>query len=132
MIHLLSQFAATAPTFANSPKCIQGREFFGLRPWYYYLHADKNCDITNFNVLPGGSEPSDILLVLAVIIDDLLRISALLAIGFIVYGGIQYITSQGSPDQTAKAQSTIQNAIIGLVLSVLAIAIVSFLSNRFS
>ena len=57
-------------------------------------------------------------------------IAGIVAIGFVVYGGILYVTSQGSPDQTQKAQSTIQNALIGLVIAMIAVAVVSFLGNK--
>jgi hypothetical protein len=69
-------------------------------------------------------------LVALALVDVLLRLAGLAAIFFIVYGGIQYTTSQGNPDATAKAQNTIVNALIGLALSVVAVAGVSFLANR--
>jgi hypothetical protein len=53
------------------------------------------------------------------------------AVGYVIYGGIQYVTSQGSPDATKKAQQTIINALIGVVLAVLAASIVAFIGNRF-
>lgn len=121
------------------------KTFFGLLPWYHYLKKETvpsgiendpatptneglMCNIA-FNPLPSNGQ-SDILLVLLVIIDDLLRIAGLVAIGFIIWGGILYLTSQGSPDQTQKAQNTLQNAILGLVICILAIALVSFIGAR--
>lgn len=107
--------------------------FFGLKPWYYYLETDpaNGCRVINFDVLPQ-SGVSDFLLIALVIVDDLLRIAGLVAIGYVIYGGILYVTSQGSPDQTGKAQNTILNALIGLVLAVVAAAFVSFVGNRIS
>src|SRR4051812_1544207 len=96
--------------------------FFGLKPWYAYL---PGCSVNDFNklILPEDGQSGFLLIGLA-IFDDLLRIAALVAIGFIIYGGILYVTSQGSPDQTGKAQNTIINALIGLVVAILAAAIV--------
>jgi len=51
------------------------------------------------------------------------------AIAFVIYGAIQYIASQGSPDATSKAQSTIINALIGLAITIVAITFVSFLGR---
>jgi hypothetical protein len=131
---LLSQFALTcsAPTF------------LGLRPWYYYLNygaitvkspngtvLSQYCGIQNFQLLPAGSTPSDVPLVLLAVVDDLLRIGGLVAVGFIIYGAIQYVTSQGSPDQTSHAQRTIINAVVGLVISIIAVTVVSFIGNTF-
>lgn len=104
-------------------------EFFGLKTWYHYLQTDGSCSIVNFQFLPANGQ-SDVLLILLALTDNLLRIAGLVAIGFIIYGGILYVTSQGSPDQTSKAQSTIQNALIGLVIAILAIAAVSFIGSR--
>jgi len=110
-----------------SPAC--EKPFFGLKTWYHYLETDSNCNIKKFDFLPENGQ-SDLLLVGVALVDDLLRIAGLVAIGYIIYGGILYVTSQGSADQTAKAQSTIQNALIGLVIAVLAVAAVSFIGNR--
>lgn len=98
--------------------------FFGLPAWYEYLKFDNNCNITAFHV------PQDLLLVALAIIDLLLRVAGFAAVIFVIMGGIQYATSQGNPDASAKAQSTIINALIGLVLAVIAITFVSFLGHK--
>ena len=48
---------------------------------------------------------------------------------FVVYGGISYTTSSGSPDKLKKAKTIITNAIIGLVIVALAEVITAFVSN---
>ncbi len=123
MVNLLTMFAATAP------RCVE-HTFFGLVPWYHYLNLDQNCNIPDTISKNLLSANGPIPLILLAIVDDLLRIGGLVAVGFVIYGGIQYITSQGSPDATAKAQTTITNALIGLVIALVAVALVSFLGNR--
>ncbi len=126
-------------TFADA--CANAKPtFLGLDPWYKYLTlvTDKTtnaCRITNFDnghVLvgqnPGAQSP--FLLIGLAILDDLIRVAALVAVGFVIYGGIQYITSQGSPDATSKARQTILNALIGLAFAVIAAALVSFIGSR--
>lgn len=103
--------------------CARGG-FFGLPRWYKYLTLDNQCQVTNFTV------PGDLVLVALAVIDILLRIAGIVAVFFIVYAGIQYTTSQGNPDATAKAQSGLINALIGLALTVVAIAGVTFIGNR--
>jgi hypothetical protein len=103
--------------------------FFGLKTWHAYLQKNSDCSIKDFQVL-GGTSGSDFVLIALALMDDLLRIAGFVAIGYIIYGGILYITSQGSPDQTGKAQNTILNALIGLVIAVVAVAFVSFIGNR--
>lgn len=126
MIHLpLDQFALDA--------CQKGNDFFGLIPWYHYLPAgslDSSCNVKKFNILPSSNTPSDIPLVILAVIDDLLRIAAFVAIAFVIVGAIRLITSQGSPDETSKAQTTIINALIGVAIAIIAAAFVNFLGNK--
>jgi uncharacterized membrane protein YccC len=108
-----------------------GGTFFGLEPWYAYLKLSSNCSVSSFQVLPSGSTPSDVPLILLAVVDDLLRVAGLVAVGFVIYAAFEYLTSQGNPEQTGKAQSTIINALIGLAIAMVAIAVVSFLGNKF-
>ncbi|HET8709336.1 MAG TPA: hypothetical protein VFL85_03585 [Candidatus Saccharimonadales bacterium] len=103
------------------------RTFLGLVPWYHYLKLDKNCEIPNFTLL--GSH-SDILLIILAVIDDLLRIAGVVAVVFVIYAGFRYVTSQGSPEETSKAQSTIINALIGLAIALIAVGVVSYIGNK--
>ncbi len=124
-------------TLLATDACDKSGGFFGLSPWWAYLpsssyfNGDKStCEITNFNVLGGGGQPSDAALVLLAVVDDLLRVAGLVAVGFIIYGAFQYVGSQGNSEQTAKAQSTIINALIGLAIAVTAVVFVSFLGSQ--
>jgi len=110
--------------------------FLGLEPWYQYLpiSADpvtKVCTVqisNNPTALLGSTSP--FLLIGLALIDDLLRVATLVAVGYVIYGGIQYETSNGSPDGTKRAQQTIINALVGLVLAIIASAIVGFIGNQ--
>jgi hypothetical protein len=121
LLNLLSHFSITNGCKPPS--------FFGLKPWYQYLETDSNCNIQNFKVL-GGTSGSDFVLIGLALIDDLLRIAGFIAVLYIVYGGVLYVTSQGSPEQTGKAQNTIQNALIGLVIAIISVSFVTFLGGR--
>lgn len=112
--------------------CSQGN-FFGLPVWYKYLDRQTTTDeLTGAQVCDFKINGlSDVWLVVAAVIEILLRVSSMIAIGIIIYGGVSYVISQGAPDKTKKAQATVINAVIGLVLSVTAAAIVSFVAGRF-
>jgi hypothetical protein len=129
--------------FATAPSGCEN-DFFGLRTWYHYLpsqdfkvtfkvngvaHTEACAFNSNFNFLSSNGA-SDLPLILLAIVDDLLRIAGIVAVGFVLYGAIQYIASQGSPEATAKAQGTIINALIGMAIAVVSIAFVSFLGNK--
>lgn len=114
---------------AVDPACAKG-SFLGISfHWYQYLNVVREprtgrCQITNFKV------PNDFLLVGLAVVDILLRFAGLVAIGFIIYGGIQYVLSQGQPDRTKAAQDTIINALAGLVIAIAGAGIISFIGNR--
>ena len=125
--------------FATAPSGCEN-QFLGLWPWYHYLpskdfgvtigHTYEKCAInSNFTFL-SNSGSGDIPLILLAVIDDLLRIAGIVAIGFVVYGAFQYIASQGNPEGTARAQSTVINALLGLAVAIAAIAFVTFLGDR--
>lgn len=98
--------------------------FLGFPTWYTYL--PKNGDGT-----PEIKSLADIWLVVAAIIEILLRIAALAAIAFVIVGGVKYITSQGEPDAATKARSTLISALVGLAIAVLAATLVAYLAGRF-
>ncbi len=106
--------------------------FLGLIPWYQYLNVGSppNCDIQHFTIFPGSGNSSDVPLVLVAIIDDLLRIAGMVAVAFVIVGAVKYIMSQGNPEDTSSAQATIINALVGLAITVVAVAMVSFLGNK--
>ena len=52
--------------------------------------------------------------------------AGIIAVIVIVFGGIQYITSNGNPSGVQKAKQTIMYAAIGLAITLMAVAIVNF------
>ncbi len=60
------------------------------------------------------------------IINVILFIIGMLSVLMLVIGGIRYTISAGNPDQVKGAKNTIMYAIIGVVVALLAYAIVNF------
>ncbi|MDB5184877.1 MAG: hypothetical protein JWN38_685 [Candidatus Saccharibacteria bacterium] len=120
MISALTNFAAGCGGTADG-------SFLGFPYWYKYL--DMQADGTGV-CTPHITNLSDVWLILAAVIEIMLRVSMLVAIGFVVYGGISYMTSQGEPDKTGQARSTITNALIGLAIAIMSAAIVNFIAGR--
>lgn len=114
---ILSRFAG--PCLDEDPN------FFNFPTWYRYLEKDTiegNCEIVNFG-------PEDLPLIGLALVDIGLRVAALVAIGYIIYGGVQFVLAQGEADKTKKARQTIINALIGLVIALFATAIVAFVGS---
>ncbi|MGB9706521.1 MAG: pilin [Microgenomates group bacterium] len=69
--------------------------------------------------------------IISTLIKLILIVAALIAFIFLVVGGIKWITSGGDKETTAKAQSTITAALIGLVIVFAAWAIIRLLEVFF-
>src|SRR5690606_16654835 len=124
-ILMLAVFSTLLKRFAAA--CDPGSSFFGLPRWYEYLDGENDA---LGKCVPTVNNGADIWLIVLAVIDALLRVSAVVAVGFVVYGGIQFIVSQGEPDKTNQARNTIINAMVGLVISMVASAITSFIGNQ--
>lgn len=74
----------------------------------------------------GETDKTTIYTTIGTIINTLLFIVGILSVVMIIYGGIQYVTSAGANDKTKKARNTIVYSIVGLVVSILAFALVSW------
>lgn len=61
------------------------------------------------------------------IVQFIFVIAVILALGFLVYGGIRWLTSGGDKDAVATARGTIIAAIIGLIIIFLAYFILNFI-----
>lgn len=99
--------------------------------WYEYLPSGDfgaHCEIDNFTFL-SPSSAGDIVLIVLALIDILLRIAGLLAFFYTLYGGFQYLTSQGEPDKLKSAQDTIKNALVGLAIAMVGAGAVAFVGH---
>ncbi|MBR5027023.1 hypothetical protein IKX64_00275, partial [Candidatus Saccharibacteria bacterium] len=63
------------------------------------------------------------------ITDTILYIVGIIAVIMLIWGGIRYVVSGGDAKKVTDAKNTILYAIIGLIISFLAYAIVRFVVN---
>lgn len=106
-----------------------GGGFFGLPAWYSYLPG--TIDPQTHQCIPQFSNINDTWLVVAAIIEMLLRVAAIVAVFMVIFGGVTYTTSQGNPEATSKAKNTIMYALIGLLISISAALLVTFVAHSF-
>ena len=109
----LSNFGAT---------CTPKESFLGMPTWYKYLDGEGS----GMDCIPKLSQLNDVWLIVLAIVEILLRIAALAAVIYVLYGGIKFVTSRGNPDKTASARLAVQDALIGVVIAVAAIAMINF------
>jgi hypothetical protein len=127
LAHLTTLFAAL-PAQCN-------KTFFGIPPWYKYLPmkydaATKVCSVDNSFQILGNGTNSGIVLIALGIVDILLRLAAMVAVGYVIWGGVKYMTSQGESGELAAAKHTIINALVGLAIALVATTVVVFAGNR--
>lgn len=123
--------AAAEPN--NNVGCNANRFFLGFPRWYEYLETEQITDDATDEVScqPKLNNLSQIWLVVAAVIEMLLRVAALVAVAFVVVAGISYATSQGDPEKTKHSLQTVINALIGLTIAIVATALVTFIAGRF-
>jgi lysylphosphatidylglycerol synthetase-like protein (DUF2156 family) len=114
----------TLPHFAGTP-CASNKFLFPT--WYTYLPGSNTAggcspELTNIN---------GVWLIVAAVIEILLRLAALFAVGIIIYAGIEYSISQGNPERTSRALNTIIGAAAGLAIVVIAAVLITFIAGSF-
>lgn len=76
---------------------------------------------------PDGTAQNSLPDAVLTILNALLALAALAVLIAIIYGGVQYISSQGDEDAAASAKGIIIGAILYLIVIGLAAAIVNFI-----
>jgi ABC-type Fe3+ transport system permease subunit len=117
------------PLFADTCNSLKGASHFLSFPtWYEYLPTTTDG---NGVCSPGLNNINDVWLIVAAVIEILLRVATLMAVGFVIYGGISYTTSQGSPERTNSAKNTLVSAVVGLTICVVASIVIAFIAGQF-
>ncbi|MYB40351.1 hypothetical protein F4X86_03765 [Candidatus Saccharibacteria bacterium] len=101
-----------------------GRYLLGIPSWDRGL---GDCDRITSEELLGGEKARLIALNIMAI---LTHVAAFVAIGFVIFGGFQYVLSTGNADQATNARKTIINAGIGAVIVIMARVLVEVIYNN--
>lgn len=126
------------PGFAQAvATCPVKQDFFGFPTWYKYLKGNQTTidSITGgppiVSCAPALGSLQDVWLIVLAVIELLLRVVILLAIFYIVFAGIKYIDSRGNAEKLNSAKHTALDALKGLVIAIVATALVSFVAGIF-
>ncbi|MCL1839674.1 pilin [Candidatus Saccharibacteria bacterium] len=95
----------------------------------YDMWGKTSADCTKAASLasnPDGCETANLNSIIQTIINTVIFVVGIIAVVMVILGGIQYSTSQGDSGKVKKAKDTIMYGIIGLVVAILAFAIVNF------
>jgi hypothetical protein len=120
---------ALVPTGQVAAAC---DEFLGFPSWCRNLDLDADGNVVSpcADSSDGscGSGPSINKFVWTIVLnisDILFRLAGMIAVGFVMYAGFTYLISQGQSDKIGNAKKMLQNALIGLVIAILATAIIN-------
>jgi len=122
----IKQSAYAATSAATVPCDFKDSSILGIPTWYQYLKGEKigkKCS-------PVINSSKDALPIGLAIFDIALTLSGLVAVAMIFIGAIRYILSLGEPAKAATAQHTVINALVGLVIIIIAARVVSFIAER--
>lgn len=121
----VSAISTTPPTtIAKSWKACDSN-LLGFPPWYRYLTMNDNCT-------PRISKITDVWVIALNILDMLIRVAGIVAVGFVIWGGFKFMKSQGEPGKIIEARTVIINAVIGLVIVIAAVALVQYVAGGIS
>ncbi len=81
---------------------------------------------TNYNTAASGSLESGAQRALKIT----LSLMGLIFIGFVIFGGMRWMTAQGNEDLVTTAKDTIEAAVIGLVVVALSYAITNLIFSK--
>ncbi len=79
----------------------------------------------------GNSKQDNLTPIITTIVNVLIFIVATLAVIMIIVGALRYVTSAGNATSVKSAKDTILYSVVGLVIAILAYAIVNFVIKAF-
>jgi hypothetical protein len=128
MASLLAGAVFLTPTpAASAAACTDQSNILTFPNWYrgVYTNAGTECNIE----FKGGI--NDTWIIVANVVEILIQAVGYVAVGFIIFGGFKYITSQGEAAGVTAAKQTITRAVVGLVISIVSVLILNVIVNVF-
>jgi hypothetical protein len=129
---VLTMVAPEVANAASTSSC--SSSFLGFPAWYRGLTYDDGkgnpCAIKSPT---GGDGLSNFIWHIALNVVEIALVAvAYISAIFTLYGGFLFITSQGKPENATKARMTMLDAVIGLLISFVAIVAVDFIIKGLS
>lgn len=120
---LLGFVPTTIQTVYAAP-CAKEPKILTIEPWYHDLCKAGTSDVE------VGSNPAEFAGQIGInLLSMALQLAGYLAVGFVIWGGIKYILAAGDSGKLSSAKTIIQNALIGLLLALSAVAILNLVTD---
>lgn len=123
----LSSLAPIATPTAYATRCnSEGRlSIISIKPWYSGLCKAGTDDVEIKKL------PDDIVVLGLNLLSIAIQIAGYAAVGLVIWGGVKYILASGEASKITSAKTTIQNALIGLLIVLVAVTLVDFVTNLY-
>ena len=95
------------------------------------VFANAKSEVTSGVSSVNDGNSTDLPSFITNIVNILLFLAGAIAVIVIIIGGIRYVLSSGDSGQVQAAKNTILYAVIGLIVVIMAYAIVNFVINQF-
>lgn len=100
------------------------------------VFADSICDAGNgisddLKEAAGCNTKATITTTATTIIDAVIAVIGIVTVAVMVYGGFMYVTSQGDANKVKRGQQILLYGAIGLLVCIMAFAIVRFVGGAF-
>jgi hypothetical protein len=100
--------------------------------WYRGLTV-KNGDSCNIKKPVGKNGVQKFIWTIILnVVEVMIQAVAYISVGYILWGGYTYIRTISNSNNVVRGRQMIQNAVIGLIISLVAVVLVSFAIERIS
>ena len=96
----------------------KGRSFLGIPSWDRGLKPCEDASIEDF--LADDPLTNQLIILVNNFVAIATHVAAMVAVGFIIYGGFCFVLSTGNAEKAAAARKTIINAAIGALIVIMA------------
>lgn len=123
---LLSVSPAIMPTaLADTCNSENGLAIIAIKPWYSGVCKTGTNDVEIKTI------PDDIIVIALNVLSIAFQLAGYAAVGLVIWGGIKYVLSNGDSSKIASAKTTIQNALIGLLIVLAAVTLVDYVTGLY-
>jgi hypothetical protein len=95
------------------------------------INVFNKCSGSGSTAVCGAAGTDNASSMAKIIINTMLIILGIIAVIMIIFGGIRYTTSAGDASRVKAAKDTVMYSVVGLVVAILAFAIVNFVTTQF-
>lgn len=119
---VIAGVAFLAPTpHVSAAACTDQSNILTFPTWYRGVYVNNGTECTLF----PANDINGVWVVVTNVVEILIQAVGYVAVGFIIYGGFRYVTSQGESSAISEAKTTITRAIVGLVISIVSVLILN-------